>query len=259
MRTCVDEYFTCLHSVYKMFFPKFIEMGVSGDRETIFLFGGYKNPQHLRRARMIHVYFMTMMFLAICWFIVVFVDTAIFRKTMTCNDINVEEHAYVCFDVNANDYHHSKPVDCNEVIDKRDVHVLCYLQYYNFPTAASIAFSFMQLIVFGIYVTFALTLLIVRWHLVTKCKYKKYIIRVVSGLIIVVFIVIPIIILIIIIILDHVNEAQNTGFNFLYGERVPRYFMCVLGCLTLFLLAGLSPYWWLIEDTEKFYPKFDLV
>lgn len=244
--SCANQYSTGLYFVYKVFFPQFVEIGVAedgdkgkGKNKRIYLFGGYKEP---RKPGMVHVYFMTMMFLAICWFIVMFVDTAIYRKTTTCNDINVQKNAYVCFDVNADKYHQAEPVDCAKVIDDLDVHVLCYLKYFNFPTAASIAFSFMQLIVFGIYVTFALTL-----YVVAKWKNRKFvfIIWVLLAIIIVAAIIS------VVIAFDQADSTQNTGLNFLYGDRVPRYIICGLGCLTVLLLAAFSPYCWLIEHNPK--------
>ena len=252
--SCASQYSTGLYFVYKMFFPQFVEVGVTedgakgkGKNKMKFLFGGYKEP---RKPLMVHVYFMTMMFLAICWFFVMFVDTAIYRKTTTCNDINVQKNAYVCFDVNADNYHRAEPVDCAKVIDDLDVHVLCYLRYFNFPTAASIAFSFMQLIVFGIYVTFAITLYFVaKWK---NGKFISIIIWVVSAVIMVA------VIISVVVALDQEDSTQDTGLNFLYGDRVPRYIICGLGCLTVLLLSALSPYCWLIEhDPEKLYLTFD--
>lgn len=216
-------------------------------KRRFFLFGGYRKPIKLR---MVHVYFLTMMLLAICWFSVMFIDTGIYRKTTTCNDINVERDAYLCFDVNVNNYLHAEPVDCTKVIDDLDVHVLCYLKYYNIATAASIAFSFMQLIVFGIYITFAITL-----FCVAKWKYGNIFIGLIWA---VSAILIVVVIVVIVIALDNSDDTKYETINFLYGDRVARYIICVLGCLTVVLLAGLSPYNWLIKhEPKKLLPTFD--
>ena len=87
-----------------------------------------------------------------------FFDTAFYRKTTTCNDVNTRQDAFLCFDVSESIK--DGPIDCTDPVNKDDpdVYVICYLQYFNFPVALSLAFSFAQLIIILIHISFTLTL-----------------------------------------------------------------------------------------------------
>ena len=71
-----------------------------------------------------------------------FWDNFWYKKTTTCNDINPESSAYICYEVHPPDY----PVaNCTQLIGK-DVDVLCFQDSQSFPTALGIGFSIFQLV-----------------------------------------------------------------------------------------------------------------
>ena len=69
-------------------------------------------------------------------FLVLFCNFLLYRKTSTCNDINVKTEYSICFDIND----HYKKVDC---ISKQepDLQVICYLTDFAFFRALGTAFA----------------------------------------------------------------------------------------------------------------------
>ena len=232
-----------LYNLYKLLYPAFIEKK-SEEQKTTFFFGGLKPA----KPYMVHTYFLTLMALAFFWFAVVFVDTALYRKSTTCNDINVQKDAYVCFDIDEKNLLGSKPVDCQDVANNynyNEVHVICYVKYFGFATAASIAFSFVQLILFLIHGTFALTIYcnVTFRDCGRKCILVIYVILCVFA--------VSVIIVAAVILAKHPHTEENTTFNYFYGLRMPRIFFCVLGIVTIIFVTGFSPYCWLKYPTTS--------
>ena len=56
-------------------------------------------------------------------FLVLFCNFLLYRKTSTCNDINVKTESSICFDIN----NHYERVDCTAERNNPDLEVICYL------------------------------------------------------------------------------------------------------------------------------------
>ena len=97
-----------------------------------------------------YAYFVLMVFLAGLWFIAIMTDNAIYRKTSTCNDINVLNNEFSCFNLD----NHSARIDCRteEAMDP-DTPVFCYL-FDPSPSAVAIGFSTFTFITFAITISF---------------------------------------------------------------------------------------------------------
>jgi hypothetical protein len=231
-----------LFSFYRIVFRHSVEEvtlpgpGTSTRRE--FLLGGYGVP---KRPFMVHAYFLTMVLLVANWFLVMFFDTAFYRKTTTCNDLNTRRDAYLCFDVSKSIL--AGPTNCTDPVikDDLDIYVLCYLQYFNFPVALSLAFSFAQLVILLIHISFTLTL----WCVKNVTPYAALVIHLIMLVSYIIFWVVYLPIL-----YTNVNNLEYKG-NLFYGHRILRFFMAFLGLLTLLFLTIFSPYKWLIDKNNR--------
>ena len=63
-----------------------------------YLFEGCKYEKSKSKC-CLHAYFTLMIFVATNWFFIMFVDNFLYRKSTTCNDLNVRNDDYSCFDV----------------------------------------------------------------------------------------------------------------------------------------------------------------
>lgn len=82
------------------------------------------------------VYFTTLFVFLFLLFLSMFCNFFIYRKTSTCNDINVKRKNYICFDIN----HGYRKVDCLEEKDD-NLDVICYLTDFDFFRALGIAYG----------------------------------------------------------------------------------------------------------------------
>ena len=96
-----------------------------------------------------YFYFFMAAFLAGLWFIVLLCENSIYRKTTTCNDINVKDNSFTCFDLNDQ----SRPVQCPIGSSPNNKSIFCYLYEPN-PGAAGIAYGFVKLILIGVVIYF---------------------------------------------------------------------------------------------------------
>ena len=136
VQTCIGH----LHGGLQVIFPRLMETKVNSDNSELFLIAGRKpNIDNKCCTICTYAYLSLMGFLIVLWFLVVLVDSLIYRKTTTCNDINVDDDSYVCFDLN----NKWEIVDCQS--DQRSRNVFCYL-YTISPSAFGIAFSVASLI-----------------------------------------------------------------------------------------------------------------
>ena len=87
-----------------------------------------------------YTYYIYMMFMSFMWFFATAIDFSIYRKTTTCNDINVDVKSFRCFDVNNN----SETINC-EIPGIEDKQVICYLYSPNIA-GLGVAFSTAKLI-----------------------------------------------------------------------------------------------------------------
>ena len=236
-----------LLSLYRIVFTQSVEEvapsgpGTCRTRRELVL-GGYGVP---KRPYMLHVYFLTMVLVVANWFFVMFFDTAFYRKSTTCNDLNTRRDAYLCFDVSKSIL--AGPTNCTDpaIKDDLDIYVLCYLQYFNFPTALSLAFGLAQVIILLIHISFTLTL----WCVKNFTPYAALVIHLIILISYIIFWVVYLPIL-----YTNVNEVEYRG-NLFYGHRILRYFMGFLGLLTLFFLTIFSPYEWLIDKNSSKTPQ----
>lgn len=97
-----------------------------------------------------YFYFISVVILAFLWFLAMVVENAVYRKTTTCNDINVEDNSFNCF--NVSDEFNPTLIDCTDARNQ-DISVFCYLYQPNLA-AFAIAFSTFKLLLFGITVCF---------------------------------------------------------------------------------------------------------
>lgn len=105
-----------------------------------------------------YFYFTYMLLMCCLWFIATAVELSIYRKTGTCNDINVKDKSFSCFDV-GNNY---SRINCKNTSDIDTRHVICYL--YN-PNIAGfgVAYSAAKLISLLADNAFTITLKLTRW------------------------------------------------------------------------------------------------
>ena len=242
---CTKYLPSLLLSLYHIVFRNSIEeVTVHGSSSGIrreYLFGGFEIP---RKPFWLHVYFLSMFLIVLNWFLIMLIDTAIYRKTTTCNDLNVRRNAYLCFNVDTPVTH--GPVDCTDptIQNDLDVYVVCYLQYFNFPVALSLAYSFIQLIIILIHVSFTFTL----WCVKRFKPCYPFVIYICFLVMYIIFFAIygPIV-------GTNVNGVKYTGANIFYGERIMRPAMVFWGFITLLLITLLSPYNWLIDKYHRQY------
>lgn len=122
--------FSALLSLYSLVFPFTVKQDTTS-RE--YLFGGYRYPKNIC---MLHAYYLSMIFVVFNWFIIMFIETAFYTKTTTCNDPDLKDNDYQCYYVTDKPYHH--PINCE---DDPTAHVICYIGNFRFPWAVSLAYS----------------------------------------------------------------------------------------------------------------------
>ena len=235
-----------LFSVYRIVFRQSVEqvtiVGPEGTTRREYLFGGYGIP---RRPWRLHAYYLAMLLIVANWFFVMFFDTAFYRKTTTCNDLNVRRDAYLCFDISKSIT--AGPTNCTDpaIRDDLDIHVLCYLQFFNFPIALSLSFSFAQLIIILIHISFAITL----WCVTNYTPVAAMLLHAALCIGYVLFFLVygPIVGA------NAVDNIRFEGTNLFYGDRILRMVMVLLGFFSLLLLTLLSPYYWLIDKYHREY------
>lgn len=86
-------------------------------------------------------YYLILLFVLLALFLFLFCNFLLYRKTSTCNDINVETNFSICFNIHGG----YKAVDCVKEKDQK-LEVICYLLDFNFFRALGIAFGAIQAI-----------------------------------------------------------------------------------------------------------------
>ena len=242
-RDCCRDVPNWLLSLYHLVFNKSIEKvtipGADHTSEQIYLFGGYAFPKH---PVWLHVYYLSMLFIVAIWFVIVWIDTAIFIKTATCNDLNLVDNVYACFDVK--DSFTNGPIDCLDSANK-DTNVICYLHYFGLIAALSIAYGFTQLVIIVIERSFAFTLSCIK-KITPKCTFFLYL----SLFTIILLGVITYTVCV----YTNVQELRYKETNFpFYGDRVMHWANALWMLVTLFTITVLSPYCWLIDKYNHEY------
>ena len=234
-----------LCSVYRIVFRQSVEqvtiLGPGATRRE-YLFGGYGVP---RRPWKLHAYYLAMLLIVANWFFVMFFDTAFYRKSTTCNDLNVRRDAFLCFDISKSVT--AGPTNCTDpaIRDDLDIYVLCYLQFFNFPIALSLSFSFAQLVIILIHISFSITL----WCVKNYTPVAAIVLHAALCVVYVLFFLVygPIVGA------NAVDNVKFEGTNLFYGDRILRMVMVLLGFFSLLLVTLLSPYYWLIDKHHREY------
>ena len=243
-RLLIVYLFVFCHSVKEVAFPVPSPKGEHVMRQLQgYLFGGYRCP---KKPIWMHTYFLTMLLIVAMWFSLIFWDTFLYRKTTTCNDIDVRNDAYLCFDINKS--FSAGAVTCTDpaVMNNPNIYVICYLSNFNITVALSLSFSFMQLVILLIHISFSLTLWCVK-----NCSPKAAI-----GLYGTLLFVYAVVVVSITSIFAKDKSLKDKGINFFYGLRVLRVAMVILGIISPFCVTLLSPYYWLIDkNSRKYYPS----
>lgn len=183
-----------------------------------------------------YFYFITTIVLASLWFIAMAIENAFYRKTTTCNDINVQDNSFTCFDVTKSDFD-PVPISC-EIGKSPDVEVFCYLFHPNIA-ALGIAFSIFKLILFGVTVYFKIAIKLVE----SDCG--MYFMIVAQGI----FIALALFALPSI--LPSIHFATTIDIYFFRGSAVIRWFMFVLLIITAVLLIPVPWCGFTHKDTYK--------
>ena len=178
-----------------------------------------------------YFYFTYMLLMCGLWFFTMLVELSIYRKTGTCNDINVEVRSFSCFDVDNN----FEIIDCEQTPNIDTRRVICYL--YS-PTIAGVgvAFSIAKLISVLGYIAYDLIL-----KGTNRCPECFCFVRIIGLLLMVaVFIVFMVV--------AHVNRIYDTNY-FTYGGIPMRWTQ-----LLLILMTGLGillfPPWTKYSDND---------
>ena len=124
----------------------------------------YKNHKCLTRCT--YLYFINASFLITVWFLILLVEYSIYRKTTTCNDINVLDKSFRCFRIDTRE-----AIGCT--VDQGngkspDIDVFCYLYSPN-PGALGIAFGAVNFISVAITVYFRIALYCTKAHIGRCC------------------------------------------------------------------------------------------
>ncbi len=169
------------------------------------------------------LYFAVVLTLASCWGFVVFWNSSYYRKTNTCNDINVDDDSYVCY--TTKDY---EIVDCMHT--EKPGPVLCYLETKSFAAGAGIGFSIFQLMLGVGKVGFT----VATWF-ASKGSYHCgsicfFIISIVVGVVLIaILIAYPVC----------AFELDHTSYNVFFGHPVLVWWMYALLVITIFLCLPL--------------------
>ena len=89
-----------------------------------------------------YFYFAVVLSVGLLWGIAVFWDNFWYRKTNTCNDINVKHNEYICYKVEPPNY----PIANCQALVNSGVDVLCYLEARSISTGLGIGFSIFQFV-----------------------------------------------------------------------------------------------------------------
>jgi hypothetical protein len=167
-----------------------------------------------------YLYFILVIFLAFFWFIAMVIENGIYRKTTTCNDIDVKDNSFTCFNVESQ--FNPTAIDCSAAIHT-NIEVFCYLYQPNFA-AFGVGFSIFKLIIFSVTVSFKVAIKIAE----SQCG-QVLLLFVQILLLLVSLVALPSI-------LSAVHFTATLEIYFFHGNAVIRWVMFVLIILTALLL-----------------------
>ena len=195
----------------------------------ILMFSKRPRPENPPHYWYIVVYFLILLVLLSVLFLCMFSNFFLYRKTSTCNDINVKTEYSICFDINRG-YERVLCTDTEKINDP-DLEVICYLTDFGFFRALGVAFGAIQAIRTLIAILFPL-------GITMGLKFPRLTVATqISGAL--VSLLPPII-------LYSVFYTRTTTLV-LYGDPLLVHFILWLACLTGFSFFALHP-WWAFQD-----------
>lgn len=185
-------------------------------------------------------YFLVVLLLAVVWFVVMTIENSIYRKTAICNDIDVDDHSFTCFNQSRG------VVNCSDdIVRRKNSSVICYLLSPN-PGAVGIAYGVVQLIIFGVVVYFKIISAIGRSPSCCPTRYPSCcqcaalcIQCLLIGVLIVVIFILPAV---------HFTGTVNEVY-FFHGGAVLRWTIYVLLAITGFALIPIP---WCCFNVDKY-------
>lgn len=201
----------------------------------------------------VFVYFTLLSGLVALWYLVTFTNAFIYRKTGTCNDLNVNDTDYSCFLISDRNV----PPQIQEIIDEEagelvpcqrvqefltttpnityNLEVICYASQLNLLSALGIAYGACKTITFLLQLIFKGFM-----FLAAKGRIMRRILITLQALF-VGFVVL--FLLIVPTTLHEVSGPRNSPFDIIRGELFFSFaFISLLGLSTV-LVAGLTPWW----------------
>lgn len=124
----------------------------------VLLFAGRELKPHKWAIAFTYIYFFYVTFIVLCWFLIILTDNLLYRKTTTCNDINVNSDRYGCYFVS-----NSSRADCVELKlhpDVNKIDVICYLVNFEPTMALGVATGFAKFLTFVANVSFRTTVVL---------------------------------------------------------------------------------------------------
>lgn len=266
------SFFTLLRPLFENVFTTAIDFTQAGPGKVKVVFLGYKEqdvfsgPKTKTLVRAwVHIYFTLLCSVTVLWFICVFSDAVLYRKTSTCLDLSVRDTDSTCFLLSTRNI----PARVQEIIDDEggdvvpcqkvqnylllanityDLEVLCYQSQLNPLAAVGVAYGATKSIVFAIVTVLSIILSTsekLRNRYSSRCFiYTAQAVQLALSFLIVIIIVAA---------TSSLHEStgpRNTSFDYLRGERFYNYSVIGLVILTTIFTLGLFP-WWAFKPLEK--------
>ena len=263
-----SSFFTILRPLFENVFTTAIDFSRVGGGKIRVVFLGYKEQDKHTLVRVwVHVYFTILCSIVVIWFISVFSDTILYRKTSTCLDLSVRDTDSSCFLLSDKNI----PPGIKEIIDEEegnvvpcqkvqnyillenltfDLEVICYQSQLNPLAAVGVAYGATKAIVFGVITILSVVLSASdKLHGRFSSNCFVYIVQACQiGLSVLVIIIIAVVVSS----LHTTGGTKNTSLDYLRGERFYNSCVIVLAAVTVLWVFGLFPWWAFKPLKEKF-------
>ena len=213
----------------------------------------------------VQVYFVLLCSIVVIWFITVFSDAVLYRKTYSCLDLTIRDADMQCFLLEQEnippgvqaiiDEEEGNAVPCDRVQNYLiltnstfELEVICYQTFLNPLIAVGVAYGAKKAIVFAIVSLLTVFLSASRMLKIRHCSVRSiciaHIVQIsISFLIIVIMVTI-------IAFLHGVSGSRNSSYDYLRGEPFFNTSVIALGAISILVTFGLFP-WWAFEPLEK--------
>lgn len=235
------------HNLLSLIYPRDIISTNKNGTTDVYLFGGkeFSEDKEVWRPKgcstscchcWTYSYFLIMALLGVLWFITITVERGVYRKTGTCNDINVMDNRFTCFRVKD-----KSVADCSSEEDRNlDTDVFCYLLDIS-PSAIGIGYSMLTLVLFVTAAIFKITTKLAECE--SDCGRCALLTTqiILSSITIIAVIVIP------------PSIKHKVSVYFFYGDAVIRWAMYFLLIITIFS-GALVPWCGFASKKKKYLP-----